>query len=42
MISAQQKVDRWVDTDHPIHSEFGEMAISDAIQKIERRLQNGA
>ncbi len=41
VVAAQQKVDQWVDTDHPIHSEMGDISISEAIQKIEHRLQTG-
>lgn len=41
VVAAQQKVDRWVDADHPIHSELGDISVSEAIRKIEHRLQAG-
>ena len=41
VISAQKKVDAWIDTDHPIHAENADLPISEAIRIIERRLQSG-
>ena len=41
VLTAQKKVDQWVDANHPIHTDSFETPISEAIQKIERILQGG-
>ncbi|MDR2755652.1 MAG: AAA family ATPase [Planctomycetaceae bacterium] len=39
VVTAQKKVDQWVDKNHPIHSEL--LNITEMIQKIEQILQSG-
>ncbi|MGL4593498.1 MAG: DnaA ATPase domain-containing protein [Thermoguttaceae bacterium] len=39
VISAQKKVDQWVDTNHPVHADSHDLPISEAIRKIEQILQ---
>lgn len=41
VITAQKKVDAWVDLNNPIHADDFDMPIAEAIQKIERILQSG-
>ncbi len=41
VLTAQKKVDAWIDAAHPIHAESADVPISEAIRKIEQLLQAG-
>ncbi len=41
VVTAQKKVDAWIDAKHPIHADHVDLPIADAIQRIEQVLHAG-